>query len=64
MRLADLSEHRLDRMQIVADRAVESDLTAAAALCDGDGHGVLVDIKPEIECSFLHGVFVVLCCKS
>jgi hypothetical protein len=43
MRLADLSEHRLDRMQIVADRAVESDLTAASALCDDSNRAARVE---------------------
>jgi len=43
-------------MQIVADPAVESDLTVASALCDGDRDGVFYKGGPFPDLALTHRI--------
>ena len=54
MRLAQLSEELVHAVQIGAYTAVQPRF--GSSLCDRDGDGLGMDIQPDMDYDFVHGV--------
>jgi hypothetical protein len=58
MSFEDAAEGFFEAVDIVGDRAEEADFAFGTRFSDGDGDGVFVDIKAQVECNSIHGVVV------